>query len=53
MKNIRILSEKFQFLEVEFSIDLHRRVFIMCDCETSWTSSTIYTICVEGKTKNI
>ena len=28
-KNIRNLPEKFQFLEVKFSIYLHRRVFIM------------------------
>ena len=30
MKNIRVfLSETFQFLEVEFSIYLNRRVFMM------------------------
>ena len=30
MKNIRVfLSEKFQFLEVKFSIYLIRRVFVM------------------------
>ena len=30
MKNIRVfLSEKFQFLEVKFSIYLNRRVFVM------------------------
>ena len=32
MKNIRVffLSEKFQFLEVNFFIYLNRRVFVMC-----------------------
>ena len=31
MKNIKVfLSEKFQFLEVKFSIYLNRRVFVMC-----------------------
>ena len=29
MKNIRILSENFQFLVVKFSIYLNRRVFVM------------------------
>ena len=30
MKNIRFfLSENFQFLEVKFSVYLHRRVFVM------------------------
>ena len=29
MKNIRFLSENFQFLEVKFSIYLNRRVFVM------------------------
>ena len=29
MKNIRVLSENFQFLEVKFSIYLYRRVFVM------------------------
>ena len=29
MKNIRGLSENFQFLEVNFSIYLNRRVFVM------------------------
>ena len=29
MKNIRVLSENFQFLEVKFSIYLNRRVFVM------------------------
>ena len=30
MNNIRVfISEKFQFLEVEFSICLNRRVFVM------------------------
>ena len=30
MKNIRVfLSENFQFLEVNFSINLNRRVFVM------------------------
>ena len=30
MKNIRVfLSENFQFLEVEFSLYLNRRVFVM------------------------
>ena len=29
MKNIRVLSEIFQFLEVNFSIYLNRRVFLM------------------------
>ena len=28
-KNISFLSENFQFLEVKFSIYLHRRVFVM------------------------
>ena len=31
MKNIRILSENFQFLVVKFSIYLNRRVFVMFD----------------------
>ena len=36
MKNIRVfLSENFQFLEVKFSIDLNRRVFVM---KMSWNS---------------
>ena len=29
MKNIRVLSEIFQFLEGKFSIYLNRRVFVM------------------------
>ena len=29
MKNIRVLSENFQFLEVKCSIYLNRRVFVM------------------------
>ena len=29
MKNIRILSENFQFLKVKFSIYLNRRVFVI------------------------
>ena len=29
MKNIRFLSENFQFLEVKFSIYMNRRVFVM------------------------
>ena len=29
MKNVRFLSENFQFLEVKFSIYLNRHVFIM------------------------
>ena len=29
MKNIRVLSENFQFLEVKFSIYLNRHVFVM------------------------
>ena len=29
---IFFLSENFQFLEVKFSIDLNRRVFVMADC---------------------
>ena len=29
MKNIGVLSENFQCLEVKFSIDLNRRVFVM------------------------
>ena len=32
MKNIRVfLSEKFQFLEVKFSIHLNRHVFVMLE----------------------
>ena len=30
MKNIRILSEKFHFLMVKFSVLMNRRVFVMC-----------------------
>ena len=29
MKNIRVLSENFQFLEVKFSIYLNRHVYVM------------------------
>ena len=29
MKNISFLSEKYQFLEMKFSIYLNRRVFVM------------------------
>ena len=29
MKNISLLSENFQFLEVKFSMYLNRRVFLM------------------------
>ena len=29
MKNIKFLSKNFQFLEVNFSISLNRRVFVM------------------------
>ena len=31
MKNIRFLSENFQFLEVKFSIYLNRHAFVMYD----------------------
>ena len=31
MKNIRVLTENFPFLEVKFSIYLNRRVFVMYD----------------------
>ena len=46
MKNGRVLSENFQFLEVKFSIYLNRRVFVMMsvssgsmlqDIVTGWT----------------
>ena len=30
-KNISFLSENFQFLELKFSIYLHRRVFVIAD----------------------
>ena len=33
MKNVSLLSENFQFLEVKFSICLNRRVFVMNWCE--------------------
>ena len=37
MKNVSFLSEHFQFLEVEFSIYLNRRVFVM-DIKVSFCS---------------
>ena len=41
MKNFRVfLSEKFQFLEVKFSIYLNRRVFIM---KRPWLRTTFFT----------
>ena len=39
MKNIKVfLSEKFQFLEMKFSIYLNRRVFVMIKQGLSYTS---------------
>ena len=32
-KNISLLSENFQFLDVKFSIYLNRRVFVMEDAD--------------------
>ena len=46
MKNIKFLSKNFQFLEVNFSISLNRRVFVMQlrNC----LNYTIYHSCIKS-----
>ena len=41
-KNIRILSETFQFLVVKFSIYLNRRVFVMCQYQSQGVIYIVY-----------
>ena len=41
MKNIRILSENFQFLVVKFSVYFNRRVFVMEQAEANYMAHNL------------